>query len=91
MLFKRKTADLTAVDYTDLSKSQLYFAFSLVSSLVGHSYSMTVQRGLFWAQFFLWGLSYGLLDVLNKHFLTICKLVMDFFPSMRRIKLTLFG
>jgi hypothetical protein len=23
-------------------------------------------------QFFLWGLSYGLLDVLNKHFLTIC-------------------
>ncbi|OXC69725.1 hypothetical protein AYX13_01894 [Cryptococcus neoformans] len=54
MFFKKKAAKLTAVDYTDLSKSELYFAFSLVSSL-----------------FFLWGLSYGLLDVLNKHFLTI--------------------
>ncbi|ODN76862.1 hypothetical protein L202_05452 [Cryptococcus amylolentus CBS 6039] len=43
-----------AVDYTSLSKSQLYFSFSLVTSL-----------------FFLWGLSYGLLDVLNKHFLTV--------------------
>nr|ODO03910.1 L-fucose transporter [Cryptococcus depauperatus CBS 7855] len=48
-------ARLTAVDYTALSKAELYFAFSLVTSL-----------------FFLWGLSYGLLDVLNKHFLEIC-------------------
>lgn len=37
-------------DYTDLTKSQLYYAFALVTSL-----------------FFLWGLSYGLLDVLNAH------------------------
>ncbi|ODN97316.1 hypothetical protein L198_03879 [Cryptococcus wingfieldii CBS 7118] len=43
-----------AVDYTSLSKSQLYFSFFLVTSL-----------------FFLWRLSYGLLDVLNKHFLTV--------------------
>lgn len=35
MFFKKKAANLTAVDYTDLSKSELYFAFSLVSSLVG--------------------------------------------------------
>ncbi|WVQ93033.1 hypothetical protein IAU59_000097 [Kwoniella sp. CBS 9459] len=48
------TPGIQSVDYTTLSKSQLYFAFSLVTSL-----------------FFLWGLSYGLLDVLNKHFLTI--------------------
>ncbi|WVQ81341.1 hypothetical protein IAT38_003464 [Cryptococcus sp. DSM 104549] len=45
---------IEAPDYTSLSKPQLYFSFSLVTSL-----------------FFLWGLSYGLLDVLNKHFLTI--------------------
>ncbi|WVR08902.1 hypothetical protein IAU60_005961 [Kwoniella sp. DSM 27419] len=45
-------AGLASVDYTNLSKTELYFSFSLVSSL-----------------FFLWGLSYGLLDVLNKHFL----------------------
>ncbi|KAL7420655.1 hypothetical protein Q5752_004606 [Cryptotrichosporon argae] len=41
-------------DYTHLSKRELYFSFSLVTSL-----------------FFLWGLSYGLIDVLNAHFLAI--------------------
>ncbi|KAL1408797.1 hypothetical protein Q8F55_005611 [Vanrija albida] len=41
-----------AQDYTQLSRGQLIFSFSLVTSF-----------------FFLWGLSYGLLDVLNQHFL----------------------
>lgn len=40
-----------AVTADNLSKSQIYFSFALVSSL-----------------FFVWGLSYGLLDSLNKTF-----------------------
>ncbi|WVQ81340.1 hypothetical protein IAT38_003463 [Cryptococcus sp. DSM 104549] len=51
---RKRSPKVESVDYTSLSKSELYFAFSLITSL-----------------FFLWGLSYGLLDVLNKHFLTI--------------------
>ncbi|WWD21194.1 hypothetical protein CI109_105678 [Kwoniella shandongensis] len=48
------TPNIVSVDYTQIPRGQLYFSFSLITSL-----------------FFLWGLSYGLLDVLNKHFLTI--------------------
>ncbi|ORY32003.1 major facilitator superfamily domain-containing protein [Naematelia encephala] len=46
-----------ATDFTRMSQRELYFSFSLVTSL-----------------FFLWGFSYGLLDVLNQHFLDIFNL-----------------
>lgn len=47
----RGAAAERAVTADNLTKSQLYFSFALVSSL-----------------FFVWGLSYGLLDSLNKTF-----------------------